>query len=194
MKQLRNREIVLGVSGSIAAYKSADLVRRFQEAGAGVTCVLTPSAVQFITPLTLSALSGRPAHHDILDLSVWNMAHLALARQADAVVVAPCTAHLVSQLAAGSSGDLLSALILTTRAPVFLAPAMHEPMWTHPATQRNVETCRSYGHKFIGPVKGPLASGDEGWGRMEEPVRIVEQVAAALQTTKGKRHRAQSIE
>lgn len=176
---LANREIVLGVSGSIAAYKAADLVRRFRDAGAGVTCVMTPSAARFITPLTLSALSGRPVHHDVLDETSWDMAHLSLSKGADAVVVAPCTAHLLSQLAAGQAGDLLTALLLAARVPVFLAPAMHEPMWTHPACQKNAAACRSHGYRFIGPVRGALASG-AGWGRMEEPDRIVEQVAAAL--------------
>ncbi|MGQ0645803.1 MAG: flavoprotein [Elusimicrobiota bacterium] len=177
---LKGREIVLGVSGSIAAYKSAELVRRFQDAGAGVTCVLTPSAARFITPLTLSALSGRPARQDVLDASVWDMAHLSLAKDADAVVAAPCTADLLSELAAGRANTLLAALVLAAKIPVFLAPAMHEPMWTHPATQKNVKACSSYGYTLIGPARGPLASGGSGWGRMEEPVRIVAAVAKAL--------------
>jgi phosphopantothenoylcysteine decarboxylase / phosphopantothenate---cysteine ligase len=177
---LQHREIILGVSGSIAAYKAAELARRFQEAGAGVTCVLTPSAARFVTPLTFSALTGRPAHHDLFDQSIWDMAHLALAKKVHAVVVAPCTADVLASLAAGRSDDLLTALVLATRSPVFLAPAMHEPMWTHPATRKNTLTCRSYGYRIIGPVKGPLASGDGGWGRMEEPAQIVKTVSAAL--------------
>ncbi len=177
---LQDREIVLGVCGSIAAYKAADAVRRFQDAGARVTCVMTHSAGRFITPLTLAALSGRPVPQDFFDPSLWNMSHLALAEKADAVVAAPCSAHFLSRLALGQADDLLAALILATRAPVFLAPAMHEGMWLHPATQKNVKTCRSYGYRFIGPVRGPLASGKPGWGRLEEPARIVEQVGKAL--------------
>jgi phosphopantothenoylcysteine decarboxylase/phosphopantothenate--cysteine ligase len=177
---LKGREIVLGVSGSIAAYKAAELVRLFREQGAGVSCVMTEGATRFITPLTLSALSARPVAQDMFDQSLWNMAHLRLAKDADAVVVAPASADLLSRLAAGRADDLLSALILSTRRPVFLAPAMHEPMWTHPATRKNVSACRSHGYRLIGPVKGPLASGDTGWGRLEEPSRIVAHVAAAL--------------
>jgi len=168
------------VTGSIAAYKAAELVRRFKDAGAGVTCVLTQGAARFITPLTLAALSGRPARQDMFDESLWEMAHLSLASSADAVVVAPCSADFLSRLAAGASDSLLAALLLAARVPVFLAPAMHGPMWEHPATRRNVKTCRSFGHRFIGPVRGPLASGGDGWGRMEEPDRIVAAVAAAL--------------
>lgn len=177
---LKGREIVLGVTGSIAAYKAADLVRRFQDAGAGVTCVMTEGAARFITPLTLAALSGRPVARDVFDETLWTMSHLKLAKEADAVVVAPCTADALSRLAAGAAHDLLSTLILAAKAPVFLAPALHEPMWTHPATQKNVRLCGEYGYRLIGPVKGPLASGDAGWGRMEDPLKIVAAVAAAL--------------
>lgn len=177
---LKGREIVLGVTGSIAAYKAADLTRRFQDAGARVTCVMTPGAAKFITPLTLAALSGRPVAQDVFDTTLWNMAHLKLAKQADAVVVAPCTAEHLSAFAAGRSDDLISALLLAVRKPVFLAPALHEPMWTHPAVKKNVALCQSYGYKFIGPVKGPLASGDTGWGRMEDPLKIVAAVSTAL--------------
>jgi phosphopantothenoylcysteine decarboxylase/phosphopantothenate--cysteine ligase len=177
---LKGREIVLGVTGSIAAYKAAELVRRFKDAGAGVTCVMTPAATRFITPLTLGALSGRAVQQDVFDEKLWSMAHLRLAKEADAVVVAPCTAEHLALLAAGHAGDLLTALVLTTRKPVFVVPALHEPMWTHPATQKNVRACKDYGYRFIGPVKGPLASGDTGWGRMEEPVKTVAAVAAAL--------------
>lgn len=181
---LKGREILLGVSASIAAYKAAELVRLFRQEGAGVSCVLTPSATKFITPLTLAALSGRPASQDVLNENEWGMAHLSLAKSADAVLIAPCTADLLAQFAAGTSDNLLSAAVLATRAPVFIAPAMHEPMWTHPATQRNVKTCLEFGYRFIGPVKGPLASGDSGLGRMEDPAQIVSHLTEALMTTK----------
>lgn len=181
---LKGREILLGVSASIAAYKAAELVRLFRQAGAGVSCVLTPAAAKFITPLTLSALSGKPTGQDVLDENEWGMAHLSLAKSADAVVIAPCTADFLAQLAAGSADNLLSAAVLVTRAPVFIAPAMHEPMWTHPATQRNVKTCLGFRYQFIGPVKGPLASGDSGLGRMEDPAQIVSHIMDALTKTK----------
>ena len=98
----------------------------------------------------------------------------------NAIVAAPCTAEHLALLAGGHSGDLLTALVLTTRKPVFIAPALHEPMWTHPAAQKNVKLCKDYGYRFIGPVKGPLASGDTGWGRMEDPLKIVAEVAKHL--------------
>jgi phosphopantothenoylcysteine decarboxylase / phosphopantothenate---cysteine ligase len=177
---LKGREIVLGVTGSVAAYKAADLTRRFLEAGAGVTCVMTPGATRFITPLTLAALSGRPVAQDMFDTSLWNMAHLKLAKEADAVVVAPCTAEHLSAFAAGRADDLISALLLAVRKPVLLAPALHEPMWTHPAVQRNVALCQEHGYSLIGPVQGPLASGDSGWGRMEDPLKIVAAVDKVL--------------
>ncbi|HRY29033.1 MAG TPA: flavoprotein [Elusimicrobiota bacterium] len=179
---LRKREIVLGVTGSIAAYKAAELARRFQDGGARVTCVMTATATKFIAPLTLSALTGRPAAQDMFDQKLWNMSHLSLAQTADAVVVAPCSANVIGKLAAGLADDLLTTLVLAAQVPVFIAPAMHKAMWDHPATRKNVETCRSYGYRFVGPVEGPLASGASGVGRMEEPSRIVETVAAALST------------
>lgn len=176
---LQGREIVLGVTGSVAAYKAADIARRFQDMGAGVTCVLTEAAARFIPPLTLSALTGRPAYQDMFDERLWHMGHLTLAKT-DAVLVAPCTADALSQLAQGGAGTLLTALILATRAPVFIAPAMHEPMWTHPATQNNVKICKSWGYSFIGPVKGPLASGPEGWGRLADASDILNEVSRRL--------------
>jgi phosphopantothenoylcysteine decarboxylase/phosphopantothenate--cysteine ligase len=177
---LRNRSIVLGVTGSIAAYKAAELVRRLQDAGAGVTCVMTDAATKFVAPLTFAALSGRPVALDAFDTSLWNMAHLALAKESDAILIAPCTAEHLSRFATGSAGDLLSALVLATRKPVFLAPALHEPMWTHAATQKNARACRDYGYTIIGPVKGAFASGETGMGRMEDPEKIVAAVATSL--------------
>jgi phosphopantothenoylcysteine decarboxylase/phosphopantothenate--cysteine ligase len=177
---LKGREIVIGVTGSIAAYKAAELVRRFKASGAEVSCVTTPSALKFIPALTLQALSGRPVGQELFDTSLWKAAHLELAKSADAVVIAPCSANTLARLAHGVSDDLLSCLVLTTKAPVFIAPAMHETMWTHDATQKNAGICRGYGYKLIGPIRGPLAFGDMGWGRMEDPKRIVETVAQSL--------------
>lgn len=175
---LKNKRILLGITGSVAAYKSADLARRFVESGAQVTCVMTDAAQRFITPLTLGALTHERVFTDLFDAGGWNMSHLALA-QVEAVVVAPCSADFLSALAQGRADSLLSALCLATRARVLLAPAMHEPMWTHPATQKNVGLCRDYGYQFIGPEKGSLASG-EGIGRMADPSNIVAGVIALL--------------
>lgn len=177
---LRGREIVLGVTGSIAAYRAAEVLRRLQDAGAGVTAVLTPGAEKFITPVTFQALTGRPVATDPFDVEDGRMPHLTLGKGADAVLIAPCTAQTLSGLAAGDAGGLLGAIVLTTRAPVFLAPAMHEPMWTHPATRRNVKICESYGYRILGPARGALASGDSGLGRLEEPARIVDALVRAL--------------
>ncbi len=176
---LAGREIVLGVPGGIAAYKSPEIARRLMDAGAGVRAVLTPGAERFIAALTLAAITGRSASSDPFNLSDGKMPHLTLAR-ADAILVAPCTADFLSALAAGRADMLLSSLILTTRAPVLIAPAMHEPMWTHPATRRNAETCRSLGYHFVGPDRGALASGDQGLGRLSDPGLIVAELAKLL--------------
>jgi phosphopantothenoylcysteine decarboxylase/phosphopantothenate--cysteine ligase len=170
---LKNRRVVLGVGGGISAYKAADLARRLLESGAEVRCVMTVAAQRFITPLTLGALTAGPVVTDLFDDATGGMNHLALARWAQAVVVAPATADLLARLAGGTADDALTALLLATRAPVYVAPAMHTPMWEHPAVRRNVATCERFGYRFVGPVKGPLASGDFGEGRMEDPARIV---------------------
>jgi phosphopantothenoylcysteine decarboxylase/phosphopantothenate--cysteine ligase len=180
MDPLRGRHIVLGVAGSVAAYKAADVARRLMAVGAQVTAVLTAGAQRFITPLTLTALTGRPALTDSFDLPSGSMPHLDLAKNAAAILVAPTSANLLARLAAGSADDLLTSLILVTRAPVILAPAMHEPMWTHAATQRNVETVRGFGYRLVGPERGALASGDQGLGRMADPDVIVDALSRAL--------------
>ena len=180
MPSLSGREILLGVTGSIAAYKSPDVARRLQDAGARVTAVLTPGAERFITALTLTAVTGRPAATDPFLLAGGQMPQLALAKAADAVLIAPCSADFLSALAAGRADTLLASIVLSTRAPVFLAPAMHDPMWTHPATRRNTGLCRDLGYQFIGPERGALASGDTGQGRMTEPDDLVRRLATAL--------------
>lgn len=180
MAALSGRTIVLGVCGSVAAYKAAEIARRLMDAGAQVTAVLTAGAQEFITPLTFTAITGRSALTDSFELPQGAMPHLELAKKAAAVLVAPSSANTLARLAAGLADDLLSSLLLATRAPVFLAPAMHEPMWTHPATQRNVETLKGFGHKILGPATGPLASGDQGVGRLMEPETIVAELIRAL--------------
>lgn len=180
MGSFSGRSIVLGVSGSVAAYKAAEVARRLVEAGAQVTAVLTAGAQRFITPLTFTALTGRPALTDAFALSNGAMPHLDLAKSAAAVLVAPASANLLARAAGGQADDLLTSILLVTRAPVFLAPAMHEPMWTHPATQRNVETLKGFGHRILGPATGALASGDHGTGRMLDPEAIVADVLRTL--------------
>lgn len=177
---MKGRKILLGVTGSVAAYKAPDVARRLIEAGAEVRAVLSPGGQKFIPALTLTAVTGHPTATDAFDLSDGGMPHLDLAHWADAVLVAPASANALSRFATGAADDLLSAILLVIRAPVFLAPAMHEPMWTHPATRRNVATLAADGRRFLGPVEGALASGDRGTGRMMEPADLARELGKAL--------------
>ncbi len=177
--------ILLGVTGSIAAYKAVEILRLLIKAGRDVHVVMTPSATRFVGPLTFQGLSGHPVFSDPLDPQAYQMAHLALAEKASAVLVAPATAESLSQLARGGAQDLVSACVLSVprspagklKAPVFIAPAMHESMWLHPATQAHVKTLQGYGYVLIGPEKGDLGrAGDRGVGRMSDPQTIVSQL------------------
>lgn len=182
MQQLAHRKILLGISGGIAAYKSADLVRRLKDAGADVRVVMTKGAQAFITPLTMQALSGRPVHTELLDTEAEAaMGHIELARWADAILVAPASADFIARLAGGQADDLLSTLFLASRAPKFLAPAMNQAMWADPATQRNLETLVQQGMQMLGPAAGSQACGDVGLGRMLEATDIAERLAATFQ-------------
>ena len=173
-----NKRVVMGVTGGIAAYKSADLVRRLKEAGAEVRVVMTDAATRFITPLTLQALSGQPVHRYLLDAASENaMGHIELARWADAVVVAPASANTMAKLAHGLADDLLSALCLATEAPLVVAPAMNHVMWSRPATQANRRVLEERGIRLLGPAEGDQACGETGPGRMVEPVDIVAALA-----------------
>lgn len=173
MAHLFNRNILLGVSGGIAAYKSAELVRQLQELGASVRVVMTRGAQEFITPLTLQALSGNPVHTELLDEQAeQGMGHIELARWADLLLIAPATADLVARLAAGRADDLLTTVALATPAPMLLAPAMNQQMWKDPATEANMATLQARGVQAIGPAAGVQACGDVGPGRMEEPEAI----------------------
>jgi len=169
----RARRIALGVTGSIAAFKAPALVRGLVKKGAEVRCVLTPSAAHFITPLTLAALSRHPLASSMHDPELWEMAHLSLASWADLVLIAPATADIIARLAQGRAEGLLDALVLSTRAPIAVCPAMDADMWDHPATRANVKTLARHGYQVWGPAKGELASGKIGFGRMLEPDEIV---------------------
>ena len=171
---LDNQRVLLGVTGGIAAYKSPDLVRRLQDAGAEVRVVMTPSATRLVAPTVFQAVSGQPVRSELWDEAAEAaMGHIELARWATLVVIAPATAHLMSQLAAGAAGNLLTTLCLATSAPVVLAPAMNQAMWRHAATRANRATLESRGVRFIGPASGSQACGDVGPGRMVEPADIV---------------------
>lgn len=181
MKNLLNKNIVLGVTGGIAAYKSADLVRKLQQAGASVRVVMTRAAEQFIGALTMQALSQNPVHVDLLDEKAEAaMGHIELARWADAVLIAPCSADFIAKMTSGSAGDLLSALILATRAPVMIAPAMNSQMWHAAATVANIQCLQNRGVLVLEPDSGALACGEVGAGRMPEPTAITRALAGVF--------------
>ncbi|GAB2500596.1 bifunctional phosphopantothenoylcysteine decarboxylase/phosphopantothenate--cysteine ligase CoaBC [Arenimonas alkanexedens] len=180
MAGLDGQRILLGVSGGIAAYKSADLLRRLQDAGAEVRVVMTASALHFVGATTFQALSRHPVRSSLWDEAAEAaMSHIELARWATRILIAPATANVVAKLAQGRANDLLSTLCLASEAPVMLAPAMNRVMWAHPATRANVATLTSRGVAFIGPGEGDQACGETGPGRLLEPFQIVEAVIAA---------------
>jgi len=173
MQQLANRNIVLGITGSIAAYKAAMLTRRLVEAGANVQVVMTASAQRFITPMTLAALSGRAVRDSLWDEAAeLNMGHIELARWAELIVIAPASADIVARLAQGRADDLLTTLCLASDADVLVAPAMNHMMWAHEATRANVQTLTARGVEWVGPAEGELAERESGAGRMVEPEAI----------------------
>ena len=172
------RRVVLGVTGSISAYKSAEIVRGLVKAGAQVRCALTESAAHFVTPLTLAVLSKNKVSTTLHDPELWDMAHLSLASWADLIVIAPATADFIARLAVGRAEALLDGLVLSARCPVAVCPAMDTEMWRHPATQANVKKIQTYGYKVWGPETGELASGRIGPGRLLEPAEIVKRALA----------------
>ena len=183
MGSLINKRLLLGVTGGIAAYKSADLVRRLREAGAEVRVIMSASATEFITPLTLQAVSGHPVHRHLLDTGAESgMGHIELARWADAVLVAPASANFLARLAQGHADDLLSAVCLATEAPVAVAPAMNQQMWNNNATQSNLAVINKNGIKIFGPGAGSQACGEVGPGRMLEPVDLVTLISGLFAT------------
>ena len=187
---LSGKHILLIIGGGIAAYKSLDLIRRLRERGARVTPVLTRAGEEFVTPLSVSALTGVKVFRDLFDLGdEAEMGHIQLSRAADLLVVAPATADLMAKMAQGAANDLASTLLLATDTPVLLAPAMNVRMWQHPATQRNIATLRGDGITMVGPNDGDMACGEFGPGRMAEPLEIVAAVEARLGAgpLKGKR-------
>ncbi|MGB0687458.1 MAG: bifunctional phosphopantothenoylcysteine decarboxylase/phosphopantothenate--cysteine ligase CoaBC [Paracoccaceae bacterium] len=179
---LENTRILLIIGGGIAAYKSLDLIRRLRERGASVTPVMTSAATEFVTPMAVSALAGHKVHSELFGLtSEAEMGHIELSRSADLVVVAPATADLMAKMAGGHANDLASTLLLATDTPVLIAPAMNVRMWTHAATQRNINTLTADGIGFVGPNEGDMACGEFGPGRMAEPLEIVAAIEARLQ-------------
>jgi phosphopantothenoylcysteine decarboxylase/phosphopantothenate--cysteine ligase len=179
---LAGRQVLVGVGGSLAAYKAADLVVLLRRQGATVRVAMTPSATRFIAPLTLRSLSGNPAVTDLFDPPEGGhgMEHLSLSEWAEVVVIVAVSANLLARLALGLSDDAVTATVLASRAPLLVAPAMETAMWEHPATQDHVATLRARGAVLVGPVIGRLGSGREGLGRMAEPEAIASAVAGLL--------------
>ena len=181
MYNLTDKQIVLGVTGSIAAYKSADLASKLTQAGALVDVAMTQEATRFVAPITFQSVTGRRAYHDIWDEAAETAElHVALARRADLMLIAPATATTIARLALGLAEELVSLTALATKAPILIAPAMDPHMWEHPATQEHVRTLESRGVLFVGPEEGRLASGQMGLGRMTEVPVLLGAVRSAL--------------
>ena len=183
MKTLVCKRILLGVTGGIAAYKSADLVRRLRDQGAEVQVVMTRGACEFVTPLTFQALSGKPVYTELLDHdSEAGMGHIELARWSDLILIAPASANFLAKLAHGLADDLLSTLCLAADVPLLVAPAMNQQMWLSPATRENVATLARRGATILGPGSGDQACGETGPGRMLEPVELLRGIEAQFHT------------
>lgn len=183
MSSLLNKRIILGITGGIAAYKSAELCRLLQKAGADVRVVMTAGAQEFITPLTLQALSGNKVHTHLLDADAEAaMGHIELARWADLILVAPASANFIARLAHGEAGDLLTTLCLARRGPLAIAPAMNQAMWGNAQTQANLKTLTERGVHVFGPDAGEQACGDVGLGRMSEPLQLMHDASSLFAT------------
>jgi len=178
---LKNKTIVLGITGSIAAYKAADLASKLVQAGADVHCVMTEPATRFISPLTLRTLTNRPVITSMWEMSSeFNIKHISLAEGAGVMVIAPTTANVIAHIRAGMAGDILTSTVLATKAPVILAPAMNDNMYNNQATQENITVLKKRGFTFIGPDFGKLASGKRGFGRMSGTFEIIGAIEQAL--------------
>lgn len=182
MNSLIGKKLVLGVTGGIAAYKTPELVRRLADAGAEVRVVMTHAAEQFVTPITLQAVSNHPVYQSMFSSDSNAMEHIDLARWADIILIAPATAHAIAKLSHGLADDLLSTICLATETPIAIAPAMNRLMWSNEATQSNVNTLQRRGVLIWGPGRGAQACGETGDGRMLEPVELVQHLTSVLQT------------
>ena len=181
MLNFLNTNILLCVTGGIAAYKSAEIIRLFKKDGAEVRVIMTESSKEFITPLTLQAVSGNEIHDSLLDVKAESaMGHIELAKWADIILIAPCTAESLAKITHGRADDLMGSVILASKAPTFIAPAMNTTMWLDKSTQENFQTLVSRGINFIGPDEGEQACGDVGPGRLVEPEKIIELIKSDL--------------
>lgn len=185
MSNKKSKTIIIGVTGSIAAYKAADLVSQLRQRGHTIHVVMTPNAKNFITPLTLQTLSRNPVLHDLSEEgspseTSWHPGHIELADIADLLLIAPASASAIARLSYGFADDALCAVVLATRAPVLIAPAMNGKMWEHHATCENVQRLKSRGITFVGPASGLLACGYEGTGRLIDTAEIISQAEKIL--------------
>lgn len=178
---LKGKNIVVGVTGGIAAYKAVEIVSRLKKQGANVHVIMTKAATEFVTPLTFREISGQPVVCDMWDEpKQWHVQHIALATLADLFLIAPATANIMGKIANGIADDMLSTTVMATKAPVVLAPAMNTNMYLNPLVQKNIQSLRSFGYKVLSPDSGTMACGTEGVGRLPEPEKIVEEVVAFL--------------
>lgn len=178
---MKNKNIVLGVTGSIAAYKACDLLRALQKSGISVSVIMTREAREFITPLTFRQLSKNKVYEDMFDKDVdCEAEHISLAEKADLILIAPATANIIGKIANGICDDLLSCTVMATKKPVLIAPAMNENMYTNRIVHYNIQKLKSLGYKFVGPRKGELACGTLGWGCLVEIETIVKEAKKIL--------------
>src|ERR1700712_484494 len=183
---MRGKSVLLIIGGGIAAYKSLELIRRLKERGCSVRAILTATATEFVTPLSVASLSGGRVFQDLFSLTdEAEMGHIQLSRSADLVVVAPATADLMAKAAHGLADDLASTTLLATDKPVLMAPAMNVRMWEHPATRRNLATLKADGVRFVGPDEGPMACGEFGEGRLADPPVTLAAIEAMLAQVRG---------
>ena len=181
MKQLANKHILLCVTGGIAAYKAAEIIRLFKTSGANIRVLMTEAAQEFITPLTMQALSGNQVHTDLLDTKAEAaMGHIELAKWSDIILIAPCSANSIARLASGKGDDLMTAVCLAAECKIYFAPAMNQAMWSDSRTQENFQKLINNNFISIGPDSGEQACGDEGFGRMSEPQQIINQIASSF--------------
>lgn len=189
-RSLKGKNIILGVTGGIAAYKACDITRRLKELGASVHVVMTDAARHFITPLTLQTLSGNRVHTDLFDIpQEMEVGHISIADMADVVLVAPASANILAKVSCGICDDLLTTVINATKAPVIFAPSMNVNMWENPITQENVSRLKKYGYKVIEPEYGMLACGYEGRGRLADIEKITDYVSSVVKGSKAQREK-----
>jgi len=181
MSKVNKKEIIIGVTGSIAAYKACDIIRGLKKYGYNTTVIMTKEAEEFVTPLLMSDISENKAYTDMFGpVREWDIKHVSLAQAADLILIAPATANIIAKLALGICNDLLTCTVLASRAPVLIAPAMNDNMYSHRSTQDNIKKLKSFGYKFIGPVKGKLACGTEGIGHIADVEEIIREAKKTL--------------